>query len=353
MTGARRILIRDVAQVATPAGAAAPLRGASLGALELVEDAFVLLHGERDRGRRPRCASCRGWRGRSRSSTAGASPSCPGSSTATRTPRSPATGRTSSRCGHAGRAYEELLAAGGGILSTTRATRAAGPDELEQIVVRHRDAMLAHGTTTFEGKSGYGLDHDTELAQLAAIAAAGGVPTWLGAHAVPPEHPDADAYVDWAIRGGPPGRGADRRRRRTCSSSAGRSTSSRPGATSRPVDGPGSACGSTATSSTRSARSGWRSSSARARSTTSRPRARRASRRWPRATSSACCSRSPRSTWTARCLPAARSSTRARRSRSRRTSTPGAPTARAFRSSARSPARSSGSLPRRRSPRAP
>jgi imidazolonepropionase len=98
-----------------------------------------------------------------------------------------------------GASYEELLAAGGGILSTTRATRAAGRDELERIVVRHRDAMLAHGTTTFEGKSGYGLDHDTELAQLEAIAAAGGVPTWLGAHAVPPEHPDADAYVDWAI----------------------------------------------------------------------------------------------------------------------------------------------------------
>jgi imidazolonepropionase len=59
--------------------------------------------------------------------------------------------------------------------------------------------MLAHGTTTFEGKSGYGLDRETELAQLEAVRAAGGIPTWLGAHAVPPEHPDADAYVDWAI----------------------------------------------------------------------------------------------------------------------------------------------------------
>jgi imidazolonepropionase len=99
----------------------------------------------------------------------------------------------------AGATYEELLAAGGGILSTTRATRAASSAELEAIVLRHRDAMLAHGTTTFEGKSGYGLDRDTELAQLAAVRAAGGVPTWLGAHAVPPEHPDADSYVDWAI----------------------------------------------------------------------------------------------------------------------------------------------------------
>ena len=59
--------------------------------------------------------------------------------------------------------------------------------------------MLRAGTTTFEGKSGYGLDRDTELASLEAVAAAGGVPTWLGAHAVPPEFGDADAYLDFAL----------------------------------------------------------------------------------------------------------------------------------------------------------
>ena len=59
--------------------------------------------------------------------------------------------------------------------------------------------MRAHGTTTFEGKSGYGLDHDTELAQLRAVRAAGGIPTWLGAHTVPPEFDDADAYLDFAL----------------------------------------------------------------------------------------------------------------------------------------------------------
>jgi len=59
--------------------------------------------------------------------------------------------------------------------------------------------MLRAGTTTFESKSGYGLDHDTELASLRAIKAAGGVPTWLGAHAVPPEFEDADAYLDFAL----------------------------------------------------------------------------------------------------------------------------------------------------------
>ena len=59
--------------------------------------------------------------------------------------------------------------------------------------------MLAHGTTTWEGKSGYGLDHDTELASLRAVRAAGGSPTWLGAHSVPPDHADADAYLDFVL----------------------------------------------------------------------------------------------------------------------------------------------------------
>jgi imidazolonepropionase len=59
--------------------------------------------------------------------------------------------------------------------------------------------MLAAGTTTFEAKSGYGLDRDTELAMLRVIREGGGSPTWLGAHAVPPEFADADAYVDFAL----------------------------------------------------------------------------------------------------------------------------------------------------------
>ena len=99
----------------------------------------------------------------------------------------------------AGAGYEELHAAGGGILSTVRATRAAGKDALRAALDRHRGWMLAAGTTTFEAKSGYGLDRDTELAQLRAIRAAGGVPTWLGAHAVPPEFDSADAYLDFAL----------------------------------------------------------------------------------------------------------------------------------------------------------
>src|SRR6185437_2611080 len=98
-----------------------------------------------------------------------------------------------------GASYEELHAAGGGILSTVQATRAAGEEGLLAAVELHRAWMLREGTTTFEAKSGYGLDRETELASLRAIREAGGVPTWLGAHAVPPEFGDADAYLDFAL----------------------------------------------------------------------------------------------------------------------------------------------------------
>ncbi len=101
----------------------------------------------------------------------------------------------------AGASYEELHARGGGILSTVRATRAAGEAGLTAAVERHAGWMLRAGTTTFEAKSGYGLDRETELAQLRAIRAGGGVPTWLGAHAVPPEFEEdgADAYLDFLL----------------------------------------------------------------------------------------------------------------------------------------------------------
>src|SRR5205823_5923928 len=99
----------------------------------------------------------------------------------------------------AGAGYEELHAAGGGILATVRATRALGEAGVRARVERHAGWMLRQGTTTWEGKSGYGLDRETELASLRAVRLAGGSPTWLGAHAVPPEFDDADAYLDFAL----------------------------------------------------------------------------------------------------------------------------------------------------------
>lgn len=103
----------------------------------------------------------------------------------------------------AGATYQELLAAGGGILSTMRATRRATLNELIDAGRRHLQAMLRLGSTTVEIKSGYGLDTATELKilaaveQLAAIAAQDIAPTFLGAHATPPEFAsDSDGYVD-------------------------------------------------------------------------------------------------------------------------------------------------------------
>jgi imidazolonepropionase len=104
-----------------------------------------------------------------------------------------------------GASYLDILAAGGGILSTVAATRAASEGELLAHGRRWLDEMLGHGVTTLEAKSGYGLDLETEL-RLVDVAYRLGregpidvVPTWLGAHAVPPEYrarPDGtDAYV--------------------------------------------------------------------------------------------------------------------------------------------------------------
>ena len=104
-----------------------------------------------------------------------------------------------------GAGYLEILAAGGGILSTVAATRAASADDLATHGRRWLDEMLGHGVTTVEAKSGYGLDLPTELRLLEVAHQLGTegpvdiVPTWLGAHAVPPElrdRPNAtEAYV--------------------------------------------------------------------------------------------------------------------------------------------------------------
>ncbi len=192
------LLIRDLAQAATPAGRDAPLRGAALGEVEVVEDAYVLCDGDtiaavgRMRDLEPLGGEVEEVDGRGLCAIPGLV-DC-------HTHAAFAGDRVDEfALRAAGASYEELHARGGGILSTVRATRAAGEDGLRAAVERHRGWMLRHGTTTFEAKSGYGLDHDTELASLRAIRTAGGVPTWLGAHAVPPEFDDADAYLDFAL----------------------------------------------------------------------------------------------------------------------------------------------------------
>jgi len=103
----------------------------------------------------------------------------------------------------AGARYEELLAAGGGILATVRATRAAGDEELAATAAARLRRMLAAGTTTVEVKSGYGLDVATERRMLEVVRRLDAelpitvVPTFLGAHVLPPEfRDDRDAYVE-------------------------------------------------------------------------------------------------------------------------------------------------------------
>lgn len=102
-----------------------------------------------------------------------------------------------------GASYAEIARAGGGILSTVAATRGADEAALVAGALPRLDALIAEGVTTVEIKSGYGLDHETELRMLRAARALGRLravrvrTTYLGAHAVPPEYAGrADAYLD-------------------------------------------------------------------------------------------------------------------------------------------------------------
>jgi imidazolonepropionase len=193
-----RLLVRDLAQLVTPAGDPAPLRGDVFGNVEVLEDAFVVCEGGRitATGRMRELESLEGEIEELDGSGRCAIPGL----VDCHTHACFAGDRVEEFSLRAnGASYEELHAAGGGILSTVRATRGANEAELQAAVGRHRDWMLRAGTTTFESKSGYGLDRETELASLRAIAAEGGVPTWLGAHAVPPEFADADAYLDFVL----------------------------------------------------------------------------------------------------------------------------------------------------------
>jgi imidazolonepropionase len=196
--GPSRLLVRDLAQVVTLAGSDAPLRGADLGRVEVVDDAYVLCEDGRivEVGRTaelgPLAGEVEELDGRGLCALPGLvdchTHACFAGDRA---------GEFELRS--RGASYEELHAAGGGILSTVEATRTAGEAGLREAVRRHREWMLHAGTTAFEAKSGYGLDRETELASLRAIEAEGGIPTWLGAHAVPPEFDSADAYLDFAL----------------------------------------------------------------------------------------------------------------------------------------------------------
>lgn len=117
----------------------------------------------------------------------------------------------------AGAGYEEIAAAGGGILSTVKATRSASEEELLEAIASRLDTMILNGTTTVEAKSGYGLTLESELRLLDVLGRAAEdhpvsvVGTLLGAHALPPEFRDdrsgyvklvAEEMIPEAARGG-------------------------------------------------------------------------------------------------------------------------------------------------------
>ena len=197
-SGPGTLLVRDLAQLATPSAADAPARGKALGEVEVVERAFVLC----EDGRIVASGAMSGLgalEGEVEEVDGSGLCAIPGLVDCHTHPcfLGDRVEEFALRVG--GASYEELHAAGGGILSTVRATRAGDESELHTAVEQHRGWMLRAGTTTFEGKSGYGLDRATELASLRAVSAAGGVPTWLGAHAVPPEFENADEYLEFAL----------------------------------------------------------------------------------------------------------------------------------------------------------
>ena len=106
----------------------------------------------------------------------------------------------------AGATYQEIMAAGGGIAATMRHTREASLDELIAQTRPRLLQMLANGSTTIEVKSGYGLSTEAELKMLTAITRLNEelpvdlVPTFLGAHAFPPEYKtDTDGYTDVVV----------------------------------------------------------------------------------------------------------------------------------------------------------
>jgi len=104
-----------------------------------------------------------------------------------------------------GDSYMSIMERGGGIYNTVKATQKASEEDLYAIAKTRLDKMLAMGVTTVEGKSGYGLDKETELKQLRVMKRLQSehrmniIPTYLGAHAVPKGHTE-ESYIDFMIQ---------------------------------------------------------------------------------------------------------------------------------------------------------
>ena len=198
------LLIHDLEAAISPKGSG-PLRGRDLGELEVHAPASIALAGDRIAAVGPPKevlrdigVDCETVDGRGKSAIPGLV-DCHTHATFL------GSRATEFELRSRGASYEELHAAGGGILSTVSATRAGSEEELKTAVERHLGWMFEHGTTTAEVKSGYGLDRETELKSLRAMRAAAEdhpvdvYPTFLGAHTVPQEFSGAAEYLEFVI----------------------------------------------------------------------------------------------------------------------------------------------------------
>ncbi|HSN69681.1 MAG TPA: imidazolonepropionase, partial [Thermoanaerobaculia bacterium] len=187
------LLIRNLSQLATPLGTVAA-RGAAMRDIRVVDDAAIVVRDGRFAyagAERDLPSSLRGAITDEVDARGGtALPGFVDSHT-----HLPFAGARESEFNRrlSGETYEQIAAGGGGIASTVNATRAASETALADLVLGRARRMAAHGTTTAEAKSGYGLNLADELKQLRAIRAASAsspvrlVPTCLAAHEIPPE----------------------------------------------------------------------------------------------------------------------------------------------------------------------
>lgn len=199
------LLITNAAQVATCAATTGPKRGAAMGEVDLIENGAVAVAGDHIVAVGP-TAELQATYTAEQILDATGKVVCPGL-VDSHTHVVFAGDRVNEfELRVKGASYLEIMAAGGGIVSTTTAVRQASVEQLVAETLPRLDAMLALGATTVEIKTGYGLDTASELKMLRAIESLAEqhpcdiVPTFLGAHAIPPEYKDrADEFTNVVI----------------------------------------------------------------------------------------------------------------------------------------------------------
>lgn len=186
------LLVLGAAELATPIGSK-PRGGSELGSVRVIQGGGVAADGGRIVEVGPSADLAARFRGR-RTLDARGGTLVPGFVDAHTHPVFAATREGEFEARTQGADYVAIAKAGGGILSSVRAVRAASLEELDARLATHLDRFLALGTTTVEAKTGYGLSLESELKCLEALAGAASrhavrvVPTFLGAHEIPLEH---------------------------------------------------------------------------------------------------------------------------------------------------------------------